>query len=360
MRLKAGRRRAQYSILGTWAVLTALGAPVFAAPTYRAIDLTPAGSAGATAHGAGGGRQVGADDAGRAFLWSSSAASATPLGFGVAFAADATSQGGRLGSHAALWHGSAGSVIDLHAGSGYSTSEVHGVGGGQQVGSATPTTGGNTHAALWSGASDTFVDLHPTGGAYSSSDARGISGVRQVGYGRIAGSTRDHALLWTGSPDSATDLNPPGFESSTALAIAGDVTVGDGTLVGGPTHALLWSGPINRVSDLNPTWATASSLFGTNGAQHVGSVAPIGALPHAAVWFGSTPADAIDLHAFLPPEYTVSLAYAVDTNGDVVGFASAGGLPHAFLWTSVPEPTAIPLAGLVGATALRRRRRRPA
>jgi probable HAF family extracellular repeat protein len=49
----------------------------------------------------------------------------------------------------------------------------------------------------------------------------------------------------------------------------------------------------------------------------------------------------VDLHGFLPPGFQFSMAQAIDSNGNVVGYAHDGdpSRSHAFLWKrNVPEP----------------------
>lgn len=108
------------------------------------------------------------------------------------------------------------------------------------------------------------------------------------------------------------------------MGIAGDVVVGSGRgdTTGNETHALLWT--------LEP---------GPGGA---------GAAP------AFTP---VDLHAFLPADYSLSLASGVSEDGQVVGhaFHVPSQQWHAVVW--VPEPTQM-LPLLLSAAFLARTRRR--
>jgi probable HAF family extracellular repeat protein len=201
------------------------------------------------------------------------------------------------GGHALLWHGSAGSVVNLN-GSSFE-SEAHGAFEDHQVGIA------SNHAALWSGSADSLVDLNPAG--YTQSFALGIWGDRQVGWADIhtgfPTDTLPHAVLWNSTADSAVFLNDGGFDSTYANAInaEGDV-VGYGTIdKSNQRHALLWTDPTDP------------------------SVAPI------------------DLSLLLPPELgNFSVASGIDADGTIVG---TGG-PHAIVWqptaaAAVPLPTAV-------------------
>jgi hypothetical protein len=142
---------------------------------------------------------------------------------------------------------------------------------------------------LWTGGADIVVDLHPSG--FTHSFAYGVSGGQQVGAA-IAGG-ENHALLWTGSADSAVDLHPDGFTFSGAIGVSGGQQVGLGGVTDrGPVHALLWTGSADSVVDLHTT--------------------------------------------FLPPEFTMSVARSIDTDGNIVGDATdAVGDPHVFLL--IPE-----------------------
>lgn len=149
----------------------------------------------------------------------------------------------------------------------------------------------DSHALLWLGTAESVVDLHPSGWIYSR--AWGTSGSQQVSWGRCSGGV--HALLWSGTAESHVDLNPAGFWQSSAQGLCGGRQVGFGRdfTTGGALHAILWEG-------------TAESM--------------------------------VDLHSFLPAGYVSSLAYDIDSAGNIVGYARTGtGANHAVLW--VPEPS---------------------
>ena len=320
---------------------------------FTVIDLTPSGFTNSHAWGIFGGQQVG----------------------------DGYDQAtGRV--RALLWRGSAASVVDLNP-SGFVESEARSICGDQQVGSGSgPTTGSHRHALLWRSSADSVVDLHPTG--FDASEALGTAGGQQVGYGltRAAAAGVRHALLWRGSAASVVDLNPVGFTDSYASATSGEQQVGSGD-----GHALLWHGSAASVVDLHPSEFGSSQALGISGDQQVGwGFIDIGAgvsawesrallwrgsarsavnfLPgvkalaisgdeqvgvgvdgHALMWRGSG-ASVVDLHAFLPPGFETSYAAGIDSNGDVVGFASGSESysSHAFLWKR-NTPKAAPSPG---------------
>jgi hypothetical protein len=66
----------------------------------------------------------------------------------------------------------------------------------------------------------------------------------------------------------------------------------------------------------------------------------------------------VDLHALLPPEtFISSFAAGIDAAGNVYGTAYTADLvPHAIVWTVVPEPSAVGVLALAAATGLLRRR----
>src|SRR5205814_2014013 len=119
-----------------------------------------------------------------------------------------------------------------------------GVSGGQQVGYIYDSASSNYHAALWRGSAGSLVDLNPTGATVSY--AFGVHNNQQVGYARVAGFTR--ASLWNGTAASWVDLNaflPTNFSGSSARAIwhGGGLTyiVGEGFSSTGE-EALMWIG----------------------------------------------------------------------------------------------------------------------
>lgn len=163
------------------------------------VDLHPVGYNSSAALGVGDGQQVG----------------------GVDDTTGTVSQ-----KHAALWNGTAASFVDLNP-VGASSSTATGVSGGIQAG----YTGGNTfenyddptvlgmicpdqHAALWHGTASSYVDLNPTG--YMGSCARGLLDGIEFGGARgdkTGGLT--HAGLWSGTADSFYDLGAlmPGYNT---------------------------------------------------------------------------------------------------------------------------------------------------
>ena len=289
--------------------------------------------------------QVVGGNASGAFLWTATGGMQN-LGFG---AVGINNNGQFVGSgytggqtHAMLWTGTGGSYVDLNP-SGFSESTGEGISGPQQVGGGSGSaTGGQSHALLWSGTAGSFVDLNPSG--FTESGGYGISGTQQVGIGETVGLNY-HALLWSGTAGSYVDLNPSGFWYSQAMGISGTQQVGFGLATGSQRHALLWSGTAESYVDLNPSGLTGSSGLGTNGTQQVGY--GYGTTTrysnHALLWSG-TAGSYVDLNQFLPIGFLYSEAHAIDSRGDVVGYAEdSSGYEHAILWEPVTEPATLAL-----------------
>ena len=126
-------------------------------------------------------------------------------------------------SAAAMWTGSAASMVSLHP-VGFAASEAWATNGTQQGGWVYTSVPSSQHAALWSGTPESLIDLHPVG--YNDSGVRAMSGGQQVGDGWVgpmggAGSVR-HALVWSGTAQSVVDLNqylPPGYTHAAATGI---------------------------------------------------------------------------------------------------------------------------------------------
>lgn len=227
--------------------------------------------------------------------------------------------------HAALWHGSGDSLIDLNP-AGYGASEAFGVTSAHQVGFATNSTTGAQQAFLWSSTAASGISLNPTG--YLQSIAEGVSGGDQVGYGYPPASTTTVALLWKGTAASFVNLHPdlPGFSSAaTAVDSATNEQVGYVSGVS-PTYvaiqdAYLWHGTAASGVDLNPAGASQSAALAVAGGYQVGYEVLPTYLKHAMLWHG-TAASAVDLQSFLPATYNASVATGIDTSdGSIVGYA---------------------------------------
>lgn len=235
---------------------------------------------------------------------------------------DGEQQGGTGG----IWMGSAESYVSLGP-----TALVNGVGSGQQAGRF--VSGVAEHACVWSGTAESRIDLHPAGALFST--AYGTHGELQAGYIATAPIGVPHAVLWRGSAASLVDLHPVGSIFSQAYAIHGDQQVGQAQFsTGVPIRAALWRGTAQSFVDLHPAVGSMSFARGTDGIHQVGDV-HVGAdgngtISHAALWSG-TSASFIDLN---PAGARGSIARGVSA-GEQVGavFADFVGPGRATLWS---------------------------
>ncbi|MEQ9585465.1 MAG: GC-type dockerin domain-anchored protein [Phycisphaerales bacterium] len=141
-------------------------------------------------------------------------------------------------NRASLWSGSADTWVSLH------TQDRHGIShstavathGGQQVG-WTWTEPVTERAALWTGTAASVVDLMPAGARVSL--ALGVHDGVQVGSALFDETRR--AGLWRGTADSWVDLHPAGASRSSANAADAGVQGGEVWIDGVP-HAALWRG----------------------------------------------------------------------------------------------------------------------
>ena len=242
--------------------------------------------------------------------------------------------------HAALWSGTASSVVDLNP-AGAIGSVVWGMSSTQQVGRA-DFAGGVSRASLWQGTAASWVDLTPAG--FSSSQAVDASGSEQVGT--VLFGSFQHAVRWRGTAQSWVDLHPIGALSSTAWGTSGTQQVGQANFGGGVAHAGLWSGTPGSWVDLHPTGMSSSAAFGVSGPYQVGT-ATSGTATYASFWSG-TAASWVNLATYLPDgpgAWGDAQSTDVWTEGSriyVVGYGSSftTGRNEALLW--IYEPDTLP------------------
>jgi hypothetical protein len=260
-------------------------------------------------------------------------------------------------AHALLWNGSAASIVDLHPTRlpGFTVSFAQGTNGAQQVGWASTSNTVPGHAMLWNGTADSAVDLNPA--TLSDSQAIGTDGIHQVGGGTLAAAGRPgHAIAWAGTAASAVDLNPSGFSSSYALAVNADA-VGGAASRGAESHAIVWNLADHSFTDLNPdtlAGITGSVVQAVRGSQQAGYGNGPNIYAHALLWNG-TADSVVDLHALLPGDFTASIAYSFDNEGNIYGIANNDSGYFVVKWT-VPEPAL--LSSVAFFAALPRSRRR--
>lgn len=204
---------------------------------------------------------------------------------------------------------------------------------GQTVGVS--YTAGDTyiHAFSWT-EGDGMVDLGTLGGNYSEADGINNDGM-VVGKSYLAGDSTRHAFLWT-QADGMVDLGTLGGTYSEALAVnsSGQVVGYSGTPGDLETHAFSWTEAGGMV-DLGTLGGSGSAMscclsHTVSDAGHVvGQSSTAGnAQGHAFLW---TEADGMTDLGTLPGG-TFSIAYAVNSNGQVVGQTNPPDYV-AFSWT---------------------------
>ena len=257
--------------------------------------------------------------------------------------------------HAWLWNGDATGSVDLHPAGFWGDSIARATAGGQQVGNINFSNEKNppviiVHAALWSGSAESVVDLHPAIAGCDRSYGEDTDGVHQVGfcYCSTAENPYHRALLWQGSAASAVNLHPAEFTQSFAEGVAGDEQVGYAFGGDGYTRALLWHGSAESVISLHSDGFLATSAYATNGIEQVGfgETATFPSTAHALRWSG-TAESVFDLHSLLPEDFSEgnSVAYDIDAEGNIAGAAQRlDGSTVAVLWRALvpPEPTPTP------------------
>jgi len=269
-----------------------------------------------------------------------------------------TQQVGSFNGHASLWSGTPGSRVELFNG----PSVAYGIAGGQQVGYISP--GSENNAALWFGSAASVVNLNPAGAV--SSAAQATDGVHQWGAAGYQGPSGFYgrAIRWSGTAATAIDFTPPGAQFAGVRGVGGGQQAGQANFPGVGLHATIWNGTPESWVDLHPFPAFGDSqLFATTGTMQVGSShVPGFTFPHAGVWSG-TAATFIDLNQFLPSGYGgESLATSIIVDGGITyvgGYARGpSGQKEAVLWTLVPAPGS-GIVALAWLAAWSGRRRRP-
>jgi hypothetical protein len=274
----------------------------------------------------------------RATLWTGQGlTNLGPSQVGEVYGISGTHQAGHIAGLACLWSGTPESRINLNP-SPNAISVALAVCGEEQVGLV---SFGQSHAALWHGTAASWVDLNPAGAEWSR--ATGTDGEYQSGYAGFPGGYVT-AALWHGSAASFVNLNPGAPYGPSEIYGAGpgqQVGVADGQ---GISHAALWSGSAASFVSLHPPAYGVSVAYATNGSVQAGYATTQGA--HAGIWFG-TPDSFLDLHQYLPTNYSSSVAYAVHQEGDTIyvgGFArqSLGGAEEAFMWVGTAPGACYP------------------
>jgi hypothetical protein len=150
--------------------------------------------------------------------------------------------------------------------------------------------------------------------------------------------TAVHAAKFVGGVGTNwVDLHPAGFSSS------GISDADEGQQVGGTGYysdakAAIWYGSALSHQSIHPRGAIRSGATACMDGVQVG-YAVLGTLDHAVIWNGSAES-VVDLHAFLPNDFTASSAADIEVGADgsmvVVGAAYRASLGRweAVMWTS--------------------------
>jgi len=255
-----------------------------------------------------------------------------------------------------LWEFGSPALTDL-GDLGGDWSEAYGVNAnsnGQVVGWA-ENADYTQHAFLWEGS---MIDLGTLGESSLYSSAYGINDSGQV-VGKSEISETDYrAFIWDGS---MTDINSltsgPGWNKLVSAAAINNLghVVGTGETTGNDDHAFFWDGGAGAPVDLDPLGTENSHAYGINDkGQIVGMVGT-----HAVLWQDDTIIDLHDLvlNAGLGQWTSLTEAWDINNNGQIVGMGIIDGMPRSFLMT-LPEPMTFSLLAVGGLALLRRRRSR--
>lgn len=148
--------------------------------------------------------------------------------------------------HAVMWNKTTNNYTDYHP-STVSDSSITRIDGEYQYGSVTTHFPFTKHAAQWHGSSDSFVDLNPAG-AYRSFLNDAADG-QQVGAAEFNGQLTTG--IWTGSADSFQSFIPDNVSAAGLVACESGLQIGAFT-ANGFVHPAIWAGDPNQYVDLTP------------------------------------------------------------------------------------------------------------
>lgn len=348
--------------LAGWAAALALLGGQFCAPLqaqWTVVDLHPPGAFKSDCYDVQDGQQFGTVafvNEAHAAMWSGTAASvvdlhpAGPTEVSRAFSGAGLQQVGRsqMGnfSEAFLWSGTAGSAVNLNP-VGATYSEAVAI-DGNQIGGNASIPGQSSGAGFWDLNTLIWTSLQPPG-QFGGTTCFDVQGGHQVGAYNSNGIL--HAVLWSGSGASWVDLDPNTATNNAAYGVWGNQQVGYREF-SGKKHAALWTGSAASFVDLHPAGALWSELQGVDSGVQVGNTSySYGTF--AGVWKGSATSFE-NLSYYLAPDYAGALAYGIWVDGAstyVVGTAgNAGATNRATMWVSEPAWTNMgsALAGING------------
>ncbi|MEK6701018.1 MAG: hypothetical protein AABZ53_02065 [Planctomycetota bacterium] len=204
--------------------------------------------------------------------------------------------GNQAEDHAAVWNVAQGTFRDIHPGSGFSQSRLFATDGEYQGGWANPGVRVTIHAAMWHGTPESYVNLHPS--IAHDSQVEGMAPGVQVGYATTPAGAQ-MAALWHGTAESFQNLNPVGAYAAEIHATTGSIHVGSVFMNSGHSwDPCVWmsdspSSFINLRQFLAPGWgdagATSVSIDGDR-IYVTGSGAGLNGTVEALLWVGTVPA----------------------------------------------------------------------
>ncbi|MEZ6195468.1 MAG: kelch repeat-containing protein [Planctomycetota bacterium] len=248
-------------------------------------------------------------------------------------------QGTGYNKHASIWTNAGTTHVNTQS-SGWEFGGHSDTDGTRILGTQTfDESSTNSHGFLWNQLGPGAVSLTPSG-AWGSS-AAAMDGPFQYGSVHL-GFGVVHAFRWQGSGATAVDFNPPGSSMSYVSGAGDGLQVGRATFGGVPTPGI-WAGSAESFVPLLPAGATSGSLTRTMAGLQIGTYqGPAGS--HAALWAGNA-SSMVDLHDFLPADFTSSAAQGLDVAADgtitVVGYGynATNARSEALVWTGLAGPT---------------------
>lgn len=158
-----------------------------------------------------------------------------------------------------------------------------------------------------------------------------------AGYG-ITSDNKWKAICWRfeqGGWTGYTLFDPLLMSKSEATCTDGKRVGGYIFNIQGRINAVIWDNPpAQSFINLHPAGYNHSRLNAMNDIYQVGFVITSQGKYRAALW-NNTKESFIDLHQFLPAEFTESTALAISSdNKRIVGFASSQSLYKPVVWTA--------------------------
>ncbi|MFO0832015.1 MAG: hypothetical protein U0637_09245 [Phycisphaerales bacterium] len=346
---------------GFAAIITASGLATTAFGQWTVISLHPNGATSSEATSVHGAEQAGMWNFHQgALVWHGSAGSVLRLPdagnpTAVANAVNSGNQSGTIDvgtgvdarTHAVIWSGPAHAIVDLHPAPGTAIhSVVYAMDATTQGGTFLGDGGGGTFSAgrpcMWSGTSESFVDLTPAG--FSTGEVHGVGGGQQVGatFDSFLGT----ACMWFGSAESFVNLQPPEGIFSAATCTDGMYQYGVmGLLDPAPgLYPCRWNGSAESLVVLDMPVDHWGEVHATHGGVQAGYITDTDGISHAraCIW-EQVPGTYLDIHQYVPAPYSESNALGIwrhESSGTiyVVGYGlnSVTNQTEALMWVRGP------------------------